>query len=115
MKNGQCIRGQHKNMAFRIMAAGILLALFSSLSACGEAKQEPERDMTPTGIMVPVATFQEVKPAIQGMQQDSYCWIGDSIYYSEWEKPEEASFPRYTIYRESVDGSSEKEAIDVQD
>lgn len=102
-------------MAFRIMAAGILLALFSSLSACGEAKQEPERDMTPTGIMVPVATFQEVKPAIQGMQQDSYCWIGDSIYYSEWEKPKEASFPRYTIYRESVDGSSEKEAIDVQD
>lgn len=105
----------HLNLTFKIMVSSILLVLSSFLLACGKTQQEPEKDLTPTGIMVPMVTFQEVRLDIQGMDEDSYCWIEDSIYYSEWEKVEEGSFPRHTIYKEAVDGSTEKEAIDVKD
>ncbi|MCM1303597.1 MAG: extracellular solute-binding protein [Lachnospiraceae bacterium] len=115
MKNRRGILPQHKNTAFWSMTGGILLALAACLSACGEAPQEPEAEPAgPTGIMIPMATFQEVRPDIQGMSENAYCWIGDSIYYSEWERPEEGGPPRNTIYREAVDGS-EKETIDAQD
>lgn len=115
MKNRQSRKTQHNNTAFRHMAGGILLALSVCLSACGETQQEPEEEPEPTGIMVPMAAFQEVQPDIQGMWENSYCWIGDSIYYSEWEKPQEGGSARNTIYREAVDGSSNKETIDAQD
>ncbi|MCM1190373.1 MAG: extracellular solute-binding protein [bacterium] len=101
----------------KILAGGILLVLSAGLVSCGKAQQEPEpeKELTPTGILVPTATFQEVRPNIQGMQEGAYCWVGNDIYYAEWEMPEEADFPRDTLYREAVDGSSEKEAVDVQD
>ncbi|MCM1025489.1 MAG: ABC transporter substrate-binding protein [Roseburia sp.] len=117
MKNLSDRKGQQKSRLFRTLAGGILFALAVGLCSCGEAgrEPEPEKDMTPTGILVPRATFQEVRPNVQGMQDGSYCWIGDFIYSAEWEMPEGADFPRFTVYREAVDGSSEREAFDEQD
>ncbi|MCM1056320.1 MAG: extracellular solute-binding protein [Firmicutes bacterium] len=114
MKEQSCKNKRQKSRTLRLLAGGVLFSLFLGLCACGK-EAEPKKELTPTGILVPTAVFQEVRPDIQGMQEGFYCWIGDFVYYAEWEMPEGANFPRYTIYREALYGSGEREAVDVQD
>lgn len=102
----------------RKMVLALLMAvLVAGVSGCGKggnpASAEPEEswEPIPPGTYVPVASFREAVFDGFGDLSAEYSWQGDTVLYMETCWDSQAQERSRTIYRQSLDGRGEPEAL----
>ena len=91
----------------------LIAAMLTGLAGCAQKEETPAETVSveaaPSGILVPAAQFQMVKLDIDNMM--NYCWIDDTLLYTEWQWLEEADSRKKTLCQANLDGTGEPRIV----
>lgn len=101
-------------MRKRVWSLLLVLVMIPGLVGCGngegaERQTQPEH-IEPTGIMVPVADYQDVGVTLSDANLP-FSWCGDSFVFLQREWDKEAGMNLCTLWRAPADGMSEPEVF----